>query len=55
MRPEETPDRRVPFAEALRMALEGEIRDTSTVAVILGAHVKALRGELPEPVASHLR
>ena len=47
--------RRLPFAEAVRMALDGEIRDTSSVAIILGAHVKALRGELPEAVASHLR
>ena len=47
--------RRVPFPEAVRMALGGEIRDTASVATILGAHLKALRGELPEAVARHLR
>ena len=36
------------------MALSGEIRDTSSIAAILAAHVKAQRGELPEPVARYL-
>ena len=47
--------RRVPFAAALTMVLQGEIRDTSTAATLLGAHVKAARGELPAGVAAHLR
>ena len=47
--------RRVPFEQALAMALHGEIRDTSSVATLLGAHVKALRGELPEEVSPWLR
>jgi 8-oxo-dGTP pyrophosphatase MutT (NUDIX family) len=47
--------RRVPFAAALGMALHGEIRDTSTAATLLGAHVSALRGDLPSGVATHLR
>jgi 8-oxo-dGTP pyrophosphatase MutT (NUDIX family) len=47
--------RRVPFGEALAMALRGEIRDTASVATLLGAHVRALRGELPDEVAPRLR
>jgi 8-oxo-dGTP pyrophosphatase MutT (NUDIX family) len=47
--------RREPFAEVLRMVLAGEIRDTSSVAAVLVAHLMAQRGELPEGVARHLR
>jgi len=47
--------RRLPVPEALRLALDGEIRDAVTVATLLGAHLKARRGDLPEPVAAHLR
>lgn len=47
--------RHEPFAEVVRMALSGEIRDTSSIAAILAAHVKAQLGELPEAVARHLR
>lgn len=47
--------RRVPFQQALGLALGGDIRDMASVAILLGAHLKALRRELPEEVASLLR
>lgn len=47
--------RRIPFSHAVRMALDGEIRDMASVAILLGAHLKALQGELPDEVASRLR
>ena len=47
--------RRVPFGEALRMAMGGGIMDSGSVAAIVTAHLKALRGELPEDVADRLR
>jgi ADP-ribose pyrophosphatase len=47
--------RRVPFRDAVNMALTGEIANAGTVATILMAHCKALRGELPALVADRLR
>jgi 8-oxo-dGTP pyrophosphatase MutT (NUDIX family) len=40
--------RRVPFAEALRMALSGEITDAISVGALLRVRLMALEGELPE-------
>ena len=39
--------RRVPFAEALSMALSGEISNFPSVTLLLGIQIKLLRGELP--------
>jgi len=39
--------RRLPFAEAVSMALNGEIADASSVALILGVQARHARGELP--------
>ena len=39
--------RRLPFAEAVAMALAGEIADASSVALILGVQARLARGELP--------
>jgi 8-oxo-dGTP pyrophosphatase MutT (NUDIX family) len=47
--------RRVPFDEAVRMALSGEIRDAGSVAAILALHVKALRGDLPDDLAARMK
>jgi ADP-ribose diphosphatase len=47
--------RRVPFDEAVRMALTGEIRDAGSVAAILALHVKALRGDLPDDLAARMK
>lgn len=43
--------RRAPFAEVFERVLKGEIRDSLTVIMMLSAHAKALRGELPEPIS----
>jgi 8-oxo-dGTP pyrophosphatase MutT (NUDIX family) len=48
--PDETEDiaiARVPFGEALDLALRGEIQDSLTVAMLLRAHHMACSGELP--------
>jgi 8-oxo-dGTP pyrophosphatase MutT (NUDIX family) len=39
--------RRLPFADAVSMALTGEIADASSVALILGVQTRLSRGELP--------
>lgn len=52
---EELALRRVPFAEALRMVLAGEITNAVGVAVILQAHVLALHGGAPPALARFLR
>jgi hypothetical protein len=39
--------RRVPFAEALSMALSGEISNFPSVTLLLGIQIKLVRGELP--------
>ena len=43
--------RRVPFADALDMALRGGIDAAVSVAAILSAHARAVRGTLPDDVA----
>lgn len=43
--------RKASFAEAFEQVLKGEIRDSLTVIMMLAAHAKALRGELPEPIS----
>ena len=48
--PDETEDiavARVPFAEALDLAVGGQIQDSLTVAMLLRAHHMAYRGDLP--------
>lgn len=40
--------RRVPFAEAVDMALNGGIGNLPGVAVVLGIHARLVRGDLPE-------
>ena len=47
--------RRVSFAEAVRMALGGEITDAVSAATILALQARAHRGELPEDLARLLR
>lgn len=47
--------RRVSFAEALDMALAGEIAHLIGSALLLGIHVKRQRGELPDSLAKLLR
>ncbi len=43
--------RKASFAEVFEQVLKGEIRDSLTVIMMLAAHAKALRGELPEPIS----
>ena len=47
--------RRVPFAEAVALALSGGIRDAPSVALILVLQAKADRGELPQRLARLIR
>ena len=47
--------RRVPFAEAVRMAMAGEITDAMAVAGLLKAQLMLDRGELPEDLLNILR
>jgi len=47
--------RRVRFAEALEMALSGEIVDAFAQAMLLKARLLADRGALPEPVLARIR
>ena len=42
---------RVPFAEALELALQGHMPDVLTVAMLLRAHHMAVTGELPDSLA----
>ena len=42
---------RVPFTEAVRMAVAGEIRDAFSLVMLLKADHLARTGSLPEPVA----
>ena len=52
--PDDTEDlasARVPFGEALRLATEGQIQDSLTVAMLLRAHHMAVSGELPRQLA----
>ncbi len=61
-RAEKSPDpqerlqiRRLPFSEAVQMALNGGIANAGAAATILMAHVKALRGDLSREVSRLLR
>jgi len=57
-RPDDTEQlaiRRVPFAEAVRMAMEGEITDAMAVAGLLKAQLMLDRGLLPDELAACLR
>jgi 8-oxo-dGTP pyrophosphatase MutT (NUDIX family) len=47
--------RRIPLAEALSMALSGEIADAGTVAILTLAHLKAARREIADEIADLLR
>ena len=47
--------RRVPFAEAVRMAMAGEITDAMAVAGLIKAQLLLDRGELPEDLLRILR
>jgi 8-oxo-dGTP pyrophosphatase MutT (NUDIX family) len=52
---EELLQRRVPFAEAVSMALSGSIADLASSALLLGIQVKLDRGELPSDLTRYLR
>jgi len=45
---------RVPFREALRLAISGEIQDSLTVAMLLRAHHMAVSGDLPRDLALNM-
>lgn len=45
---------RVPFREALDLAVRGEIQDSLTVAMLLRAHHMAVSGELPRDLARNM-
>ena len=47
--------RRVPFAEAVRLALGGDITDVVSIAALLALDTRLARGELPEDLAACLR
>jgi 8-oxo-dGTP pyrophosphatase MutT (NUDIX family) len=53
--PEESiSQRRIPFGDAISMALSGEIADLASIASILGLQAKFLRDELPHDLAKLL-
>jgi hypothetical protein len=43
--------RRVPFAEAISMALSGAISHFGSISLLLGIQTKLTRGELPAELA----
>jgi 8-oxo-dGTP pyrophosphatase MutT (NUDIX family) len=47
--------RRVPFGQAVSMALSGEISNFSSVTLLLGIQLKLARGELPADLAMLLQ
>jgi 8-oxo-dGTP pyrophosphatase MutT (NUDIX family) len=47
--------RRVPFAEAISMALSGEISNLASISLLLGIQTKLVRGELPANLAMLLQ
>ena len=51
---EQLAQRRLPFADALEMALTADIRDAFSQAMLLKVDVLGRRGQLPEPVAGAL-
>lgn len=55
--PDDTEDiktARVPFREALELAVRGEIQDSLTVAMLLRAHHMAVSGDLPRDLALNM-
>ena len=52
---EELAIRRLPFAAVLEMVLSGAITSAISVAMVMQAHVLALRGQLPAEVTPALR
>lgn len=44
----------VPFRDLRGMVLDGEIRDGLTIAMVLAAHARALRGDAPAPISDHI-
>jgi 8-oxo-dGTP pyrophosphatase MutT (NUDIX family) len=55
--PDETEDLavvRVPFRQALQLAVSGEIQDSLTVAMLLRAHHMAVSGDLPRELALNM-
>jgi len=48
---EELAIRKVPFAEAVSMALRGSLGHVTSVAAVLAVHSRLLRGELPPDLA----
>jgi hypothetical protein len=47
--------RRVPFEEALRMAITGEIRDAGSVAALCALRMRVLQSDLPDELAQRLK
>jgi 8-oxo-dGTP pyrophosphatase MutT (NUDIX family) len=52
---EQLVQRRVPFAEAISMALSGEISHFGSISLLLGIQIKLARGELPSDLVSLLQ
>lgn len=52
---EELRIRRVPFAELHAMCLDGRVRDSLSVAMVLAAETRARQGAFPEEITRHLR
>ena len=52
---EQLVQRRVPFAEAVSMALSGEISHLGNMSLLLGIQIKLARGELPSDLVALLR
>jgi 8-oxo-dGTP pyrophosphatase MutT (NUDIX family) len=52
---EQLVQRRVPFAEAISMALSGEISHFASVSLLLGIQIKFARNELPSDLVSLLQ
>lgn len=46
--------KRVSYKDLLEMVMSGEITDSLTIVMTLTAQVKALRGEIPDPICQHL-
>ena len=52
---EQLVQRRLPFAEAISMALSGEISHFGSISLLLGIQIKFARGELPSDLVSLLQ
>ena len=46
--------KKVFFKDLLEMVMSGEVSDSLTIVMVLTAHAKALRGELPAPISASL-